>query len=240
MVIAGTQRVFTQQPVAPANAPPVWPVAPPPSVEALAQLPPDRLARRSVDELVRVAERFPEVVACLPIERLAEIGKRRSDLLSMIFQSAAATVPASVPKATYVGTHVIVADSGIKLSTLVGLGWNMWRSKEFRPDAGGKTGLMVDHVAFPVPNAYAQASIDNINKVLAGVAGKNIIAPVPDDGRPALITNYFGRTQAFGTRVPFVDQMRQLPNGDLLGITYVIGADGQPKKYAYVLLKRQA
>jgi len=110
-------------------------------------------------------------------------------------------------------------------------GVNHWKGKEFKPESGE----MEDHVGI-LPDSKAKLYIGDINAAVQRAAGQTIVAPVEDDGQ-ALITDYTQHPQAFGVGLRWVDQFRQLPNGNLLGVSYWVD-NGEPKKWAYVLLEK--
>jgi hypothetical protein len=204
------------------------------SLEQKAALPADQLAKLPTNELVEVGERYPEALAKLPNTKLAAVGNARPELLNMLFHSDAATVPSEVPSGYSTGTHVFVKNSGIDLPWLVQLGVNHWKGKEFKPAKGE----LEDDVA-GLPDSYAKAYLGDINAAVQGAANKgDIVAPVNDDDRGALITDYTKHSQPlgpFGPDLRWIDEFRQLPNGSLLGVSYWMDGS-QPKKWSYVLL----
>ena len=196
-----------------------------------AALPADQMARLPIGDLIAVAKRCPEAAARLPLAKLAELGNACPEALSMIYHSDAATVPARVPGGYATGTHVWVKDSGIDLPFLVQQGVNAWQGKEFKP----ATGEMIDHVGGLIPNSKAKAYVGDVNAAIQGAAGGEIVAPVNPDGRGALITDYTQKSQAFGVKLHWIDEFRQLPSGALLGVSYWM--DGaEPTKWSSVLL----
>ncbi len=202
------------------------------SLQGKADLTSAELAGLPTDELLEVAERYPEAVARLPLERLAELGNARPEILDRIYHSRAASVPAQVPSGFTTGTHVYVPGSGVDLPFLVRQGVSRWKGKEWKPASGE----MVDRVAW-LPDSKAKAYIGDINAAIRRAAGGNTdaTAPVNRDGRKALITDYTQASQAFGVKLRWIDEFRELPNGTLLGVSYWM--DGaEPKKWSYVLL----
>jgi hypothetical protein len=194
-----------------------------------AALPPAEMAKLPTSELVKVAFEHPEAAAQLPLARLAEVGKADPGVLGVIFHSCAATVPTKLPSGYTTGTHVYEPNSGVDLPWIVQQGVNNWKGKEFKPASGE----MEDHVGV-LPDSKAKLYFGDINAAVQGAAGDQIVAPVEDDGR-ALINDYTQASQAFGVNLRWIDEYRQLPNGNLLGVSYWVDG-GEAKKWAYVLL----
>jgi hypothetical protein len=199
------------------------------SLEQEAALPTAELAKLPTSELVKVAENYPEAAACLPLAKLTEVGNAKPGVMGIIFHSSAATVPTKLPSGYATGTHVMVPNSGVDLPWIVQQGVNAWKGKEFKPASGE----MEDHVGI-LPDSKAKLYIGDINAAVQGAAAPTIVPPVEDEGK-ALITDYTQASQAFGVKLKWVDEFRQLPNGNLLGVSYWVDG-GEPKKWAYVLL----
>ena len=200
------------------------------SVAYQAGLPLAELERLPAHELAELAHERPEIVARLSLTKLTEIGNACPSALDVIFHSDAARTPAAVPAGYATGTHVYVPGSGVDLPFLVQQGVNRWRGKEFKPG----TGEMVDDVSL-LPDSKALAYVGDINAAIKGAAGGQVTAPVNADGRASLITDYTAHGQAFGVKLRWIDEFRELPGGTLLGVSYWMdGAD--PKKWSYVLL----